>query len=403
MKKKYFSKTKEDENTLYYVDEKGAYIVVKFDPDKNKIIFDINFPELKKYYYYKEFTYEEIAKSCPLFTISEILEEIYSLIKESIKNFGMKVILNENEETLYLIIPIKINSKKREIKIELNKEYFTKEELITSIIERTNILLDERKSILEIKSIKEIKEEGDERKIFNSRIEELENQLAKISNGFNELNENNLIARSNIISSKEEAKIIYDLLKEMEKENRNTNNYKYQNKNDIMFKLVYKASINGDSSKEFHQRCDKIGPNITLVKTDKNIKFGGFTNNNWDLPEKEKEEEKTNKDGDDDEDNDDNDNDDNKADSGAFCFSITYKKVYKHNSKKEDSICCSRRKGPTFCNDFFCINNNMLKDGGYCSKKDNSCFEGQKINYEISGGHKKFKIQEVEVYEIITI
>ena len=42
----------------------------------------------------------------------------------------------------------------------------------------------------------------------------------------------------------------------------------------------------------------------------------------------------------------------------------------------------------------------MLSKGGYCNKKDKSCFYGQVKDYEISGGNKNFKIKELEVFEI---
>ena len=219
------------------------------------------------------------------------------------------------------------------------------------------------------------------------------------------LKESSLLSNSNILSSSEEVKILLDLLKEIELENiEDERNAKYQDNQNITFRLVYRASRDGDLSKDFHKRCDKIGPNITLVKTEKNIKFGGFTNNNWEIPKSENEK----KDDDDEDSEDDNNNKNNiddgeqKSDPGAFCFSISNKKVYPFNCKKDNAIFCSRRCGPTFCENIFSINNNMLTKGGYCSKKNNSSFVGQNKDYEISGGEKKFKIKEVEVFEIVT-
>ena len=34
-------------------------------------------------------------------------------------------------------------------------------------------------------------------------------------------------------------------------------------------KLLYRCSIDGDSSYKFHEKCDGKGPTITLVKIDK--------------------------------------------------------------------------------------------------------------------------------------
>ncbi len=54
----------------------------------------------------------------------------------------------------------------------------------------------------------------------------------------------------------------------------------YPNSN-ISYNLVYRASEDGDKSLDFHKRCDKIGPNITFIKTLKGDIFGGFTVKNW--------------------------------------------------------------------------------------------------------------------------
>ena len=50
---------------------------------------------------------------------------------------------------------------------------------------------------------------------------------------------------------------------------------------DINFTLVYRASEDGDRASDFHQRCDKIGPNVVLIKTKRGNIFGGFTLKNW--------------------------------------------------------------------------------------------------------------------------
>ena len=45
----------------------------------------------------------------------------------------------------------------------------------------------------------------------------------------------------------------------------------------------------------------------------------------------------------------------------------------------------------------------MLSKGGYCGKVENSCFDGQEKDYEISGEQQNFNIIELEVFEIINI
>ena len=45
-------------------------------------------------------------------------------------------------------------------------------------------------------------------------------------------------------------------------------------------KLLYCASRNGWSASNFHRRCDKKGPTVTVIESDNHI-FGGYTEKNW--------------------------------------------------------------------------------------------------------------------------
>ena len=51
--------------------------------------------------------------------------------------------------------------------------------------------------------------------------------------------------------------------------------------NNVFYNLVYRASEDGDKASIFHAKCDKIAPNISLIKTKKGFIFGGFTFKNW--------------------------------------------------------------------------------------------------------------------------
>ena len=121
-----------------------------------------------------------------------------------------------------------------------------------------------------------------------------------------------------------------------------------------------------------------------------NRRFGGFTKNNWEhLKEDIKEKEPEVGSG--------------KSDVDAFCFSVDLNKIYNNNELDSGVIFCCNSYGPTFCRNIFAINDNMLTKGGYCLKKNFSCFEGQEVDYEISGGKKVFGIKELEVLEILFV
>lgn len=374
-----------------YCNEEGLSIIKYLN--KDKLIIKINFPDAKKYNYSKEFTFQEITNLYPIFCLEEDIISISNLIEESINNFGMKTLLDENNENIiYLIIQIKINSKRKEIKIKLDKTDLSKDEFFSSLSEKVNTLLDERKFIYGIKSFNQLKNESNiNADDFNNYLSKIENKLAQLSRALVKLKVLNLLGNSNIISNSSEIKLILNTLKQIENENRkldiNGKKCKFQNKENLLFRLVYRASRDGYTTKEFHKRCDTIGPNIVLVKTKDNIRFGGFTNLNW-APEKVDEEKK-------------DENTGKKYDPDSFCFSLSTKSIYPHNLNKEEAIFCSKSVGPTFCDNIFGINNNFGIKGGFCNKKDKSCFNGQKIDYEIAGGNKNFEVEELEVYEIV--
>jgi hypothetical protein len=157
--------------------------------------------------------------------------------------------------------------------------------------------------------------------------------------------------------------------------------------NNIYFNLVYRATEDGDKAADFHNKCDKIGPNITLIKTKKGFIFGGFTFKNWEHMPRDIDVNKPNLGS-------------ASRDARAFGFSVSSQKIYNNEKPNEFAIWCNRNFGPTFKNNLFQIFDSCLRKGGYCSIRSNSHFGGQFSDYEISGGESRFKVEELEVYEV---
>ena len=84
----------------------------------------------------------------------------------------------------------------------------------------------------------------------------------------------------------------------------------------------------------------------------------------------------------------------------AFGFCVNNQKIYNNEKPNEFAIRCNRNFWPTFKNNLFQIFDSCLKKGGYCSIKSNSHFEGQNYDYEISGVESRFRVEELEVYEV---
>ena len=189
------------------------------------------------------------------------------------------------------------------------------------------------------------------------------------NNKIENINQSNIIQYDDIIFLENRIKKIYPKL-------------------NINFNLVYRATEDGDRAIDFHNKCDKIGPNITLVRTKSGYVFGGFTVKNWEHLKRDINKNKPNLGS-------------ASRDAKAFGFCVNYQKIYNNERPDEFAIWCNRNFGPTFKNNFFQIFDNFFKRGGYCSVKNNSHFGGQDHDYEISGGEPKFGVEELEVFEIL--
>ena len=155
----------------------------------------------------------------------------------------------------------------------------------------------------------------------------------------------------------------------------------------IKYKLIYRCSKHGDAAKNFHMKCDYIGPNMILVKTKKNFIFGGVTTKSWKHLLKDIKK-------------DDPEYGTEIKDEKAFGFSINLKKIYKNGKPNEFIIFCNNNNGPVFKNIYFKIFDECLKNGGICGKMEESNFIGQEKDYEFNGEEEKFDVEDIEVFQI---
>ena len=178
----------------------------------------------------------------------------------------------------------------------------------------------------------------------------------------------NIFEFSDIINNKEDAVFILNELK--------------KKINDFKMKMIYKATIQGDNGKNFKKFCNNKGPTITIIKSENNEIFGGFTKCNWT-----------------------NENFIYGNDKDAFLFSITNKKIF--DVIKPENAIINYRKGYVFA----CFGNTNKWDGiylgdGFLNKKQ--CYCNPKKLTEIYNISEKqdlcsldiFNSNEVEVYQI---
>ena len=172
-----------------------------------------------------------------------------------------------------------------------------------------------------------------------------------------------LFEKSTIIENNYERRLIESFIKEMDK-----------SKIEINPILLFKSSVDGDSSKKFHEKCDFIGATITIVRTESGRRFGGYTSISWD---KSKGNYDTN--------------------GINFLFSLDTRKLYKNTSGSNHTY-HNESYGPTFGggHDFYISDGCMSNQNSYTSK---SSYEMTSA-YELNGGTQKFKVLDYEVYKI---
>ena len=137
----------------------------------------------------------------------------------------------------------------------------------------------------------------------------------------------------------------------------------------------------------FHNKCDNIMGTLSIVKTTKGMRFGGYTERKWNCSNKNSYSQKDAKD-------------------ICFCFSLDLLKIYNFNYNYQSSIYCSYNMGPYFyCTNestFFYINNSNGLLFGYSDyKTKNNSFGKFETDYEINNGNTQFSVVELEVFQIL--
>ena len=200
------------------------------------------------------------------------------------------------------------------------------------------------------------------------KINEILNWKNKIEEkGKEETNNLNAID-SKIINKKEELDFITNRLKQI---------YYFKNRN-ISYELVFRGTRDGRTPDIFHQKCDGTPKTITIIKTIKGLKFGGYIEKEWN-----------------------NNGGWISNDENCFIFSIDLNKIYNPMEGKE-KYCFDKTCGPNFA-EFGLVDDLFNKNSLNIKKKDkaNKYFTYFYKDYEINGGEPEFQTEELEVFKII--
>ena len=330
--------------------------------------------------------------------IKNLKDDDIKTIKEFINN------IKEVNNILKLELE-KINNKKEEVKIKIQK-YLTKlrdvinkieDDILIKIdnqfeilelnekIKKNEIIINKIKSSLNngsfqiipfINEINNINIQNDNTKdlLFEFTEEKnIDEIVEKIKNCF--YGNNKLLFNSSII--KNDIKKLY-IINEWIKEK--------MDKDEIKYDLIYKMSKDGSTAKDFHKCCDNKGPTLTIIKTTGNQIIGGFTSLEWKSLDSNHcvLEDKTRR---------------------TFIFSLNLMKKFEMFSNQKTAIYSYENYGPSFGDKEIFILNDLHKlqitTGTYSIDKNNF-FHQKNINLiESESNYEFFDIIEIEVFQIL--
>ena len=234
----------------YSNEQNGKKYNWKFITSFDSIEMNINeINSLPPLFYQNTYSRNDLEKLNKFFLMFDDINSISSEIERRIKENLYKFEINENEITIEFNIEIaSIKSFTFKLPLKENKNINL---LINDIFKFVNDLdlkvknlENENKEIK--KELKEIKNENQNLKnIISDLLKKQENKKKDIDEQF---------LNSTVIENNDEKNLIFNWINPSLK---------------LKTKLLYRCSIDGDSSYKFHEKCDGKGPTITLVKIDK--------------------------------------------------------------------------------------------------------------------------------------
>ena len=318
-------------------------------------------------YYSNSFNLEELQIIHRSFRYFDNINEAVSYIQDIFEE--KKVNLKMENDTLCLILKInKIGKGEDLISIELKKNNLSLQEINENLSKEVSYLKN-KSEILE----KENNNNKNEINILKNDIYNLNIKINELLNWKNEMKEkekkkNTFTFDSKIITKKEELNLITNRLK----------NIDYFRNKEISYELVFRGTRDGGTPEIFHQKCDGTSKTITIIKTIKGLKFGGYIEKKWNSFSQWI-------------------NDD----ENCFIFSIDLKKIY-NPVKGEGKYYFAKSFGPNFSE--FGLQFDLFKKSTlnlYTKETANKYFKYFDRDYEINGGEKEFQAEEVEVFKII--
>ena len=322
----------------------------------SKITMEANeLDKIKGLFYSNIFSLEDLVQLSRGFKICEDINEAFDTIVQIFENKKADIKYN-NENEVLLIIKVDLpGGKVQEVNLTLYKKEMNKDLLIDELIVKVNKLEEENKTLK--KDMNNIKE----------RLNLFETYFAE------EIKYKKFIEEMGIdskIIDKKDLQFIY---------NRLVNNDENLKQKKIKYNLLYRATRDGDNSTSFHNRVDNKKSLLSIIKTNKGMKFGFYI------------EQPIKKTG------------NSEKDNKSFIYSLNLKKIY---NVKEGAYCFNDTTNNfiNLYNQPIAIENNCLNSNNSytCTKsKADVSFYGFEKDYELNNGEQYFTVQEIETFQIL--
>ena len=409
---KKYNKIQEIYDFLYDVIKNTKNNILKIKESKSEIKFSINYKtkikdEIITFVIDKKNEYEKKDDSIFKNNLNNF-ENILKEIENDMNNLDpyIKELKDENEiiteENIKLKKVIEVLKEENEkLKQELNNFHLDKKNSKDNFISTSENNKEEK-----IKDENKIKVERKAQKL-NQEINNSDSNEKNSKDNFISKNKNNQerinIEGENIISKNENQQHKQklnksDSAKKIIKDNKsNSNNDNYILSKDlenklinyikesetykdkiISFKLLYKASIDGDLASSFHKKVDNKGPILVIIKTTiENRIIGGFSSKPWSSKNKYIEDDK----------------------AFLFLFNDLIGKKFEIKPDNKDKACYHNKdEGPHFGTNALIVSNNCLKNKNSCAT---DTYKFIRLNLIRINGFSKFNIEDYEVYNVI--
>ena len=311
--------------------EKGIPFTLRFSIQSSALCVNITEDDsVPSINYFSKFNLSDLKEHYRYFRMFDSLEQLMPEIKNLCDQEKVKIQKEKTLVKVFLAIPL---SSLGDVALEVTQAEMDQKQVITDLCQKVNEL-------------------NKEIKLFKTKSNLISDEKLDIN-----------LKSKDILVNEEEKNMVKDwILKAMKSEGKK-----------VEMQLLYKLKTQGDNY--FHNYCNNRENTLTLVRTTKGYRCGGFTTQKW------------------------SSRGSYVNDKNAFLFSLEFKEMYPINNDGINAIYDSSDRQATFGNghDLYIANSCSQNYSSTCNFP--YAYHGLKQRC-LTGGVYNFKVDDMEVYQI---